>query len=95
MTPTDQAIARTHSIAHQMGARFSAPAERVEVECDMSTKRYARTMEEAFGPYHRSAASWVVVEDTDPITASDWVMYLLAALVILACVAGALKENFA
>lgn len=95
MTPTDQAIAGTHRIAQQMGARFSAPAERVEAECEMSTKRYARTMEEAFGAYHRSSQAWIVAESEDRTTAADWVMYLIAALVILACVAGALKENFA
>lgn len=88
MNPTDQAIAGTHRIAHQMGARFSAPAERVEVECELSTMKFARSLDERH-PYMRSSQAQFV-EQVDPIRPSDWCLYVLFALVILACVAGAL-----
>ena len=63
MSRTDFAALRTHSIAHHMGARFSAPAERVEAECEMSTMKFSRTLDERH-PYMRSSQAQFVEQVT-------------------------------
>lgn len=89
-TPSQWAALRTSEIGSRMGVRpLSSPAEFVVAEDDYFTAmRFSRSLDER-RPTERSSQA-VFVEDTDPVTAADWCLYVLAAIVIFACVAGVL-----
>lgn len=82
MRRTDFAVLATHRAAERMGARFSAPAERVEVEHDLTTMRFSRTLDEHH-PYERSSTAWIVPMDP----AESWAQHIKYLYVgaLLAC----------
>lgn len=68
---------------------LSQPATRVDADAPMTTKVYPRTLEQAFGPYHRSGSAWIVPMDDklqSEFNASTYVLgFILAVVVIAVC----------
>lgn len=49
----------------------------------MNARRYSRTMEEAFGPYHRSSVCPIEPMEADRIPSFDLALYLVAVLALI------------
>jgi hypothetical protein len=52
----------------------------------MNTRKYPRTMDQAFGPYQRSSQCEIVPMKEDRITLADKVLYALAPVCVLVAI---------
>jgi len=82
---TDFAVLRTAELTHRMGARFSAPAERVEVAHELTTMRFSRSLDERH-PYVRSSQVQILSEDDPPMDPRDFWFCIAAVACLVAAV---------
>lgn len=89
MTRTEHATLESVRIARQMGARFSAPAERVEVEHEFTTMTFSRSLDQR-NPYTRSGSAWIV-NGSDPLQvefdSANKIMYRIGIALVLMWIA--------